>query len=114
MRKYLKYLFVLIAVILVSFGCAAVTQARSYTEGVDDADLQGFYKSYILNGRQVVYNSEMQMYVFQTENKTRVSNTYYHTVAWEFSRTVAGTKDYYLDASGNVERIVWQRYLAET
>ena len=65
MRKYLKYLFVLIAVILVSFGCAAVTQARSYTEGVDDADLQGFYKSYILNGRQVVYNSEMQMYVFR-------------------------------------------------
>ena len=44
MRKYLKYLFVLIAVILVSFGCAAVTQARSYTEGVDDADLQGFYR----------------------------------------------------------------------
>ena len=45
MRKYLKYLFVLIAVILVSFGCPAITQARSYTEGVDDADLQGFYKS---------------------------------------------------------------------
>lgn len=107
MRKYLKYLFVLIAVILVSFGCAAVTQARSYTEGVDDADLQGFYKSYILNGRQVVYNSEMQMYVFQTENKTRVSNTYYHTVAWEFSRTVAGTKDYYLDASGNREYVTF-------
>lgn len=105
MRKCLKYVVMLLIVAVISIGNQAEIRAQSYTEGVDDADLADFYKSYTLNGRQVMYNSELQMYVFQTENKTRVSSTYYHTVAWEFSRTVAGTKDYYLDASGNREYV---------
>lgn len=107
MKKYFKLLLILAITILVSFSGFIDVYAKSYTEGVDDADLDNFYKNYTLNGKQVIYNNELQMYVFQTENKTKVSKTFYHTVAWEFSRTLPGTKEYYHDANGNREYVMF-------
>lgn len=110
MQKYLKRIAMLLIIAVISFGNFMSVSAKSYKEGVDDAELEDFYKNYTLNGKQVVYNSEKQMYFFQTENKTKVSKTYYHTVGWEFSRTIPGTKEYYHDASGNREYIMFDIY----
>ena len=115
MQKYIKRIAMLLMIAVISFGNFMSVSAKSYTEGVDDAELDDFYKNYTLNGRQVIYNNELQMYVFQTENKTKVSKTFYHTIAWEFSRTLPGTKEYYHDASGNREYVMFDiDYLHET
>jgi hypothetical protein len=110
MKKYIKRFLMLLIIAVITLSNFIMVSAKSYTEGVDDADLDEFYKNYTLNGKQVIYNNELQMYVFQTENKTKVSKTFYHTVGWEFSRTIPGTKEYYHDASGNREYIMFDIY----
>lgn len=110
MQRYIKSLVLFLMIAIISLGCVTPIYAKSYTQGVDDADLNEFYKNYTLNGKQVIYNNELQMYVFQTENKTKVSKTFYHTVGWEFSRTLPGTKEYYHDASGNREYVMFNIY----
>ena len=107
MKKCLKYLLLMVTVIFITVSDYQTAFAETYTEGVDDQNLDFFYRNYTLNGKQVVYNDEKQMYFFQTENKTKVSNVYYHTIAWEFSRTLPGTKEYYTDASGNREYVMF-------
>ena len=110
MQKYLKRIAMLLIIAVITLGNFMPVSAKSYKEGVDDSELSDFYKNYTLNGKQVIYNNELQMYVFQTENKTKVSNTFYNTVGWEFSRTIPGTKEYYHDESGNREYIMFDIY----
>ena len=110
MKKYIKRFLMLLIIAVITLSNFIMVSAKSYTEGVDDADLDEFYKNYTLNGKQVIYNNELQMYVFQTENKTKVSKTFYHTVGWEFSRTLPGTKEYYHDTNGNREYVMFDIY----
>ncbi|MFW5554947.1 MAG: hypothetical protein ACOCN3_08280 [Roseburia inulinivorans] len=107
MKKYIRRFLMLLIIAVITLSNFIMVSAKTYTEGVDDTELDDFYKNYTLNGRQVIYNNELQMYVFQTENKTKVSKTFYHTIAWEFSRTLPGTKEYYHDANGNREYVMF-------
>lgn len=58
MKKCLKYLLLMVTVIFITVSDYQTAFAETYTEGVDDQNLDFFYRNYTLNGKQVVYNDE--------------------------------------------------------